>query len=81
VIRQWKPDWAVKELIQAGKIKHFGLSEMSAKTIRRAHAVQPVTALQTEYSLIECGVEAEILATCEELGIGFVSGVRWGWAA
>lgn len=66
---------AVKDLIQAGKIKHFGLSEVSPKTIRRAHAVQTVTALQTEYSLLERGAEAEILATCEELGIGFVP---WG---
>jgi len=65
----------VKELIQAGKIKHFGLSEAAPKTIRRAHAVQPVTALQSEYSLIERVVENEILSTCEELGIGFVP---WG---
>jgi len=63
---------AVKELIQAGKVKHFGLSEAGAKTIRRAHAVQPVTALQSEYSLWTRGPEAEILPTVEELGIGFV---------
>ena len=63
---------AVKELIQEGKVKHFGLSEAGAKTIRRAHAVQPVTALQSEYSLWTRGPEAEILPTLEELGIGFV---------
>lgn len=63
---------AVKELIQAGKVKHFGLSEAGAKTIRRAHAVQPVTALQSEYSLWWREPEQEILATLEELGIGFV---------
>ena len=63
---------AVKELIQAGKVKHFGLSEASAQTIRRAHAVQPVTAVQSEYSLWWRMPEAEILPTCEELGIGFV---------
>jgi aryl-alcohol dehydrogenase-like predicted oxidoreductase len=63
---------AVKELIQAGKVKHFGLSEAGAKTIRRAHAVQPVTALQSEYSLWWREPEAEIMPTLEELGIGFV---------
>jgi aryl-alcohol dehydrogenase-like predicted oxidoreductase len=63
---------AVKELIQAGKVKHFGLSEAAAKTIRRAHAVQPVTAVQSEYSLWTRGPEAEVLPTLEELGIGFV---------
>ena len=63
---------AVKELIQEGKVKHFGLSEAGAKTIRRAHAVQPVTALQSEYSLWWREPEAEILPTLEELGIGFV---------
>ena len=63
---------AVKELIAAGKVRHFGMSEAGPATIRRAHAVQPVTALQTEYSLWERGVEAEILPTVEELGIGFV---------
>jgi aryl-alcohol dehydrogenase-like predicted oxidoreductase len=63
---------AVKELIAAGKVKHFGLSEASAQTIRRAHAVQPVTALQSEYSLWHRKPEAEILPTCEELKIGFV---------
>jgi aryl-alcohol dehydrogenase-like predicted oxidoreductase len=63
---------AVKELIQEGKVKHFGLSEAGAQTIRRAHAVQPVTALQSEYSLWTRGPEAEILPTLEELGIGFV---------
>ncbi len=63
---------AVKDLIQAGKVKHFGLSEAGAKTIRRAHAVQPVTALQSEYSLFWREPEEEILPTLEELGIGFV---------
>ncbi|GAA1378913.1 aldo/keto reductase [Catellatospora chokoriensis] len=63
---------AVAELIQAGKVKHFGLSEAGARTIRRAHAVQPVTALQSEYSLWTRGPEAEILPTLAELGIGFV---------
>lgn len=63
---------AVKELIKAGKVKHFGMSEASANTIRRAHAVQPVTALQSEYSLWWREPEAEILPTLEELGIGFV---------
>ena len=62
----------VKELIEAGKVKHFGLSEAAAKTIRRAHAVQPVTAVQSEYSLWWRRPEDEVLATCEELGIGFV---------
>jgi len=63
---------AVKELIQAGKVKYFGMSEASAKTIRRAHAVQPVTVLQSEYSLWWRKPEAEILPTLEELGIGLV---------
>jgi len=63
---------AVKELIQQGKVKHFGLSEAAAKTIRRAHAVQPVTAVQSEYSLWTRGPEMEVLSTLEELGIGFV---------
>src|ERR1700688_2469630 len=63
---------AVKELIQAGKVKHFGMSEAGAKTIRRAHAVQPVTAVQSEYSLWTRGPEAEVLPTLEQLGIGFV---------
>jgi aryl-alcohol dehydrogenase-like predicted oxidoreductase len=63
---------AVKELIQAGKVKHFGMSEAGAKTIRRAHAVQPLTAVQSEYSLWTRGPEAEVLPTLEELGIGFV---------
>lgn len=62
----------VKELIQAGKVKHFGLSEAAAQTIRRAHAVQPVTAVQSEYSLWTRDPEADVLPTCEELGIGFV---------
>ncbi len=63
---------AVKDLIQAGKVKHFGLSEASVQTIRRAHAVQPVTALQSEYSLWWRHPEEDILPTLEELGIGFV---------
>jgi len=63
---------AVKDLIAQGKVKHFGLSEPGAATIRRAHAVQPVTAVQSEYSLFYRGPEAEILPTLEELGIGFV---------
>jgi aryl-alcohol dehydrogenase-like predicted oxidoreductase len=63
---------AVKDLIQEGKVKHFGLSEAGVKTICRAHAVQPVTALQSEYSLWWREPEAEILPTLEELGIGFV---------
>ena len=63
---------AVKELIQQGKVKHFGLSEAGVKTIRRAHAVQPVTALQSEYSLWFREPEAEVIPTLEELGIGFV---------
>jgi aryl-alcohol dehydrogenase-like predicted oxidoreductase len=63
---------AVKELIQQGKVKHFGLSEAGVKTIRRAHAVQPVTALQSEYSLWTRTPEKEVIPTLEELGIGFV---------
>jgi aryl-alcohol dehydrogenase-like predicted oxidoreductase len=63
---------AVKELIQEGKVKHFGLSEAGARTIRRANAVQPVAAVQSEYSLWTRGPEAEVLPTLEELGIGFV---------
>jgi len=66
----------VKELIKEGKVLHFGLSEASAKTIRRAHAVQPVTAIQTEYSLMQRDPEKNgVLSACEELGIGFVP---WG---
>ena len=63
---------AVKELIAEGKVKHFGLSEAGVQTIRRAHAVQPITAVQSEYSLFWRGPEAELLPTLEELGIGFV---------
>ena len=63
---------AVKDLISEGKVKYFGLSEAGAQTIRRAHAIQPITALQSEYSLWTRGPEAEILPTLEELGIGFV---------
>ena len=63
---------AVKDLIKAGKVKHFGLSEAGVQTIRRAHAVQPVTALQSEYSLWWREPEAEVMPTLEELGIGFV---------
>jgi aryl-alcohol dehydrogenase-like predicted oxidoreductase len=67
---------AIRDLIQEGKVLHFGLSEASAKTIRRAHAVHPVTAVQTEYSLMERDPERNgVLAICEELGIGFVP---WG---
>jgi Predicted oxidoreductases (related to aryl-alcohol dehydrogenases) len=62
----------VKSLIQQGKVKHFGLSEAGVQTIRRAHAVQPVTALQSEYSLWWREPEAEVLPALEELGIGFV---------
>ncbi len=64
---------AVKDLIQAGKVKHFGLSEAGAQTIRRAHKVQPLTALQSEYSLWTRTPEKEVIPTLEELGIGFVS--------
>jgi aryl-alcohol dehydrogenase-like predicted oxidoreductase len=63
---------AVKELIQAGKVKHFGLSEAGVQTVRRAHAVQPVTALQSEYSLWTRTPEKEVIPALEELGIGFV---------
>ncbi|MFV0576540.1 MAG: aldo/keto reductase [Vibrio sp.] len=63
---------AVQDLIKEGKVKHFGLSEASADVIRRAHAVQPVAALQSEYSIWWRDIEAEILPTCEELGIGLV---------
>ena len=63
---------AVKDLMQAGKVKHFGLSEAGAQTIRRAHAIQAVTAVQSEYSLWTRDPEAEVLPTVEELGIGFV---------
>jgi aryl-alcohol dehydrogenase-like predicted oxidoreductase len=66
---------AVKDLILAGKVRHFGLSEASAKTIRRAHAIQPVTAVQNEYSVWTRDPESEVLPTCEQLGIGFVP---WG---
>ena len=66
---------AVRDLIQQGKVRHFGLSEAGAKTIRRAHAVQPIAAVQSEYSLWTRDPEAEVLPTCEELGIGFVP---WG---
>jgi aryl-alcohol dehydrogenase-like predicted oxidoreductase len=62
----------VKELIQEGKVKHFGLSEASAETIRKAHNIQPITALQSEYSLFYREAEKEIISTLEELGIGFV---------
>ena len=63
---------AIKDLIQAGKVRHFGMSEAGAATIRRAHAVQPVAALQSEYSLWWREPEADVLPACEELGIGFV---------
>jgi aryl-alcohol dehydrogenase-like predicted oxidoreductase len=63
---------AIKELIEAGKVRHFGMSEAGARTIRRAHAVQPVTALQSEYSLWWREPEESVMPTLEELGIGFV---------
>jgi aryl-alcohol dehydrogenase-like predicted oxidoreductase len=63
---------AVGNLIADGKVKHFGLSEAAASTIRRAHTVQPVTAVQSEYSLWARDPEADVLPTCEDLGIGFV---------
>lgn len=63
---------AVKDLIREGKVRNFGLSEANAASIRKAHVVQPVTAVQSEYSLMTRGPEAEVLATCEQLGIGFV---------
>jgi aryl-alcohol dehydrogenase-like predicted oxidoreductase len=64
---------AVKKLIQQGRVKHFGLSEAGVETIRRAHAIQPLTALQSEYSLWTRTPEREVLPTCDELGIGFVA--------
>jgi aryl-alcohol dehydrogenase-like predicted oxidoreductase len=64
---------AMAELVRQGKVRYLGLSEASPRTIRRAHAIHPITALQTEYSLWERGVEAEVLPTCRELGIGFVA--------
>jgi aryl-alcohol dehydrogenase-like predicted oxidoreductase len=74
------PDTAIEdtiagmaELVAAGKVRHLGLSEVSADTLRRAHAVYPITALQSEYSLFERNVEASVLATCRELGIGLVA--------
>ena len=63
---------ALKDLVQAGKVRHVGLSEVDAKTIRRAHAVHPLAAVQSEYSLWERGVEPRVLPTCKDLGIGFV---------
>ena len=64
---------AMAELVEAGKVRHLGLSEAAPETIRRAHAVHPITALQTEYSFLTREPEAEILPTCRELGIGFVA--------
>ena len=64
---------ALSRLVEQGKIRHIGLSEASARTIRRAHAVHPITALESEYSLWSREVEAEILPTCRELGIGFIA--------
>jgi aryl-alcohol dehydrogenase-like predicted oxidoreductase len=64
---------AVAELVREGKVRHIGLSEASAETLRRAHATHPITALQTEYSLWTRDVEAEILPACRELGVGFVA--------
>jgi len=63
---------AIKELMDAGKVKHWGLSEMGLKTLRRAHAALPITAVQSEYSMLWRGPEEQVLAVCEELGIGFV---------
>ncbi|MBV9004358.1 MAG: aldo/keto reductase, partial [Solirubrobacterales bacterium] len=63
---------AMGELVQQGKVRHIGLSEAAPETIRRGHAVHPITAVQTEYSLWSCDPEAEVLPTCRELGIGFV---------
>jgi aryl-alcohol dehydrogenase-like predicted oxidoreductase len=63
---------AMAELVRAGKVRYLGLSEASPRTLRRAHAVHPISALQSEYSLFERGVEREVLPTCRELGIGFV---------
>ena len=63
---------AVKDLMDEGKVKHWGLSEMGLKTLRRAHAVLPVTAVQNEYSMLWRGPEEAVIPTCEELGIGFV---------
>lgn len=72
---------AVKDLIQEGKVKHFGLSEAGAQTIRRAHTVQPVTALQSEYSLWWRAPEVEVMPILEELGIGFVPLALWAKAS
>jgi diketogulonate reductase-like aldo/keto reductase len=73
---------AIKNLVKAGKVLHFGLSEASPKTIRRAHAVHPVAAVQTEYSMMERDPERNgVLKTCEELGIGFVPWGRSAWAS
>src|SRR5439155_9309291 len=81
----WDVAGAVKELMAQGKVLHWGLSEMGLKTLRRAHAALPVTAVQNEYSMLWRGPEKEVIPTCEELGIGFVPwsplGVRFltGW--
>lgn len=64
---------AIAELIEAGHVRHVGLSEMGADTIRRAHATHPISDLQIEYSLLSRGIEAEILSTCEELGLGITA--------
>jgi aryl-alcohol dehydrogenase-like predicted oxidoreductase len=72
LVQQYSTTLEDKDLIQEGKVKHFGLSEAGVKTIRRAHAVQPVTALQSEYSLWWRRPEEEVLPALEELGIGFV---------
>ena len=71
----------VGELVEAGKVRHFGLSEASARTIRRAHAIHPVTAVQSEYSLWTRDPEPEVLPTCAELGIGFVPFSPWARAS
>ena len=71
---------AMKELVDAGKVRHLGLSEAASETIRRAHAVHPITALQSEYSLFTRDLEDEILPTVRELGIGLVPTLRWAAA-
>ena len=72
---------AVKDLMAEGKVLHWGLSEMGLKTLRRAHAALPVTAVQNEYSMLWRGPEAEVIPLCEELGIGFVPWSPLGWVS
>ena len=71
---------AIKDLIREGKVLHYGLSEPGPQTVRRAHAIHPITAIQNEYSLLWRGPEDAIIPLCEELGIGFVPGARSEWA-